>query len=101
MWDRGELRGLGDVLGPVMSRLGVDDLPTLLAIMEEWDTLAGGPWAEHTTPIVLRRGTLVVEASNPMAIRMLKFGEVDLVRALQERFGPESVSAVEVVRPSA
>jgi predicted nucleic acid-binding Zn ribbon protein len=100
MWDRGELRGLGDVLGPVLSRLGIDDLPTLLSIMEEWDTLAGGPWAEHTRPVVLRRGTLVVEASNPMAIRMLKFGEVDLLRSLQDRFGVRAVSAVEVVRPS-
>ena len=99
MTGRGELRSLHDILGPTLARLGVDDLATMLAIIEEWNTLAGEAWAEHSTPVVLRRTKLVVEVSTPMAVRVLRFGEQDLIRALQARFGPDSVTEVEVVAP--
>jgi len=97
---RGELSSINDLLGPTLQRLGVEDLPTMLAIIEEWQTLVGEPWAGHASPIVLRRAKLVVEASSPTAVRLLKYGEQDLIRSLQARFGMNSVTEVEVVTPA-
>jgi predicted nucleic acid-binding Zn ribbon protein len=97
---RGELRGMRELLGPTLARLGVTDLDVLLAITEEWNDLAGQPWAEHSTPVILRRKTLVVEAATPMAVRLLRYGAGDLLGVLAKRFGPDVVEEIDVVAPS-
>lgn len=99
MRDRGDLRSLTDLLSSTLAGLGIEDLPTMLTILEEWSTLAGEPWAEHASPVVLRRGTLIVEASSPATVRLLGYGKQDLVLSLQKRFGPQVVTAIQVVTP--
>lgn len=99
MTDRRGLQSMGHLLGPTLARLGIEDLPTMLALIDEWDELAGAAWAGRGRPLIVRRGTLVVEAESAAAVRLLRYGEQDLLRALQARFGPNSITAIEVVPP--
>ncbi len=96
----GELRSLTDLLSSTLAGLGVDDLPMLLTLIDEWPDLVAAPWAEHSRPVIMRQGTLIVEALSASAVRLLRYGEQDLVRVLQARFGARSITAVEVVAPS-
>ncbi len=99
MTDHRGLQSMGRLLGPALARLGIDDLPTMLALIDEWTELAGPAWAQRGTPLIVRRGTLVVEAESAAAVRLLRYGEQDLLRTLQARFGTDSVQAIEVVPP--
>lgn len=99
MSERRGLQSMGHLLGPTLARLGIDDLPMMLALIDEWEQLAGPAWAARGTPLIVRRGTLVVEAESAAAVRLLRYGEQDLLQSLQARFGPNSVTAIEVVPP--
>ncbi len=91
---------LGQALREVLAALGLPDLETHLRIEEEWEELAGPPWSEHSRPLYLRRGELVVEATSPMAMSLLKFGVASLERRLRERLGEGVVERVVLRRPS-
>ena len=89
----------GDALRRVLGRLGVPDVEVLLALEGEWRELAGPLWGEHTRPLVLRNGELVVEATTPQAVSMLKYAVGDLQRALDQRFGEGVVESIRLQAP--
>lgn len=93
-----EPSSLGDVLRGVLRRLGVADLELWRRIEGEWSELAGSPWDAHSRPASLTDGVLVVEATSPAAVSLLRYGVAGLRARLAERLGDGVVTEV-VVRP--
>jgi predicted nucleic acid-binding Zn ribbon protein len=89
---------LGDVLRGVLRRLGVADLELWRRIETEWAELAGSPWDSHSRPASLGDGVLVVEATSPAAVSLLRYGVTGLRARLSEQLGEGVVTEV-VVRP--
>jgi len=83
----------------VFSKLGLPDPVLMSKIIEEWDSLAGTPWIGRSRPLYVRNRTLVVEASAPSMVAILKYGVSSLSETLKNRFGIEVIADVEVVPP--
>lgn len=94
--------GLTNVSGPLretLRRLGLADMDALLRIMNEWDALAGPPWAGVSSPVFLREGELVVETTALPSVRMLRYATGELLQKLDKFCGPGVVESVRVVGP--
>ncbi len=83
----------------VFSKLGLPDPVLMSKIIEEWDSLAGTPWIGRSRPLYVRNRTLIVEASAPSMVAILKYGVSSLSETLKNRFGIEVIADVEVVPP--
>lgn len=93
-----DLHSVGALLRSMLGTMGLDRVDLTLALMEEWDEVAGAPWAGASNPLVVKDGELIVEATSPTAVRFLRYSVGDLLRRLDDRFGEGAVSAV-TVRP--
>jgi len=91
------LEPLETVMRNLLAGLGLPAPDLLGPLSAEWDEVAGAPWAGHSHPSYLRGSELVVEASEPALISMMKYATGDLLRRLDERFGPGFVETVRVV----
>ena len=83
----------------VFSKLGLPDPVLMSKIVEDWDSLAGKPWIGRSKPLYVRDRTLIVEASAPSMVAILKYGVSSLSDTLKNRFGIEVIADVEVVPP--
>lgn len=90
---------LGDALGETLRRMGLPEPALMAEVVEEWETLAGAGWSESAVPLYVKDRVLVVEAREPSAVGLLRYGVGELERALQERFGAEVIAAVEIRAP--
>ena len=95
-----EIRRLSDVLEAVLGRLGVGDLSVWRRLEAEWGELAGEPWDRHARPASLSGGTLVVEATSPAAVSILRYGTAGLVERLADALGDGVVRDVRVRPPT-
>ena len=68
--------------------------------MDEWSELAPEPWKGGSEPLVVLGSELVVRAASAHGVRLLRYAIGDLLRALHERFGTETITEVRVVAPS-
>jgi hypothetical protein len=93
-----DLHSVGALLRSMLGSMGLDRVDLTLALMEEWDEVAGAPWAGASNPVVVKDGELIVEATSPTAVRFLRYSVGDLLRRLDDRFGEGAVNAV-TVRP--
>ncbi len=93
-----DLHSIGALLRAALGRMGLDRVDLTLKLIEEWNEVAGSPWAGASNPVVVKDGELVVEATSPGAVRFLRYSVGDLMRRLDERFGEGAVTAV-TVRP--
>jgi hypothetical protein len=75
------------------------DLDVLLELQEEWDGLAGRPWAGASRVVGIERRTVVVQAFEAGSVSFLRYGEAALLEAISERFGPGVATAVRVIPP--
>lgn len=96
-----DLHSFGGLLRSVLGSMGLDRIDLTLSLMEEWDEIAGAPWAGASNPLVIKDGELIVEAISPTAVRFLRYAVGDLMRSLDDRFGEGVVSAVTVRPPPA
>lgn len=94
-----ELEPLGDSIDEVFTKLGLPDPVLMAQITDEWENLAGNPWAGRSKPLYVRGGVLVVEASAPSMIAFLRYGESTLTETLEKRFGTGVIQGVQVVAP--
>ena len=102
MTDRHE-RDLGSIdqlIGPMLRKLGVADLSVMTTLTDDWDLVAGSPWAGASRPLIIRHGELVVEANSPAAVRMLRYAAESLAKRLSDQFGAGVIDSVRVVAPS-
>jgi hypothetical protein len=90
---------LEDALGDTLRKMGLAEPAVMLEVVEEWDTVAGEPWVSRARPLYLRQGVLVVEAGERSAVGFLRYGVGDLERRLAERFGSDTIRAVEIRPP--
>lgn len=91
-----ELEPIGTSLGATLEGLGVASLDVLVTLFDEWDRVAGEPWAGKSTPLILRRGELIVEAESGPAVGLLRYAVGELLRRLDDRLGPGIVESVRV-----
>ncbi len=93
-----DLHSMGALLRAALGSMGLDRIELSLTLMEEWDEIAGSPWAGASTPLVVKDGELIAEAGSGAAVRFLRYAVGDLSRRLDERFGEGVINNV-VVRP--
>ncbi len=93
-----DLHSVGALLRSVLGSMGLDRVDLTLTLMEEWEAIAGAPWAGASNPVVVKDGELIVEAASPTAVRFLRYSVGDLLRRLDDRFGEGAVTGV-TVRP--
>lgn len=94
-----EPRPIGEVLQTLIARYRLADPDTWTRLQREWDTVTGHPWSGRSVPRSLQGGELVVEASSPPAVSMLRYGVSALIERLCEEYGDGVVTSVRVVPP--
>ncbi len=87
------------LLEAVLGRMGVPAPSAFNELAQTWKEVAGEPWASQSTPLYVRQKELVVEASAPAFVSMLRYGVGDLMRRLDETLGAGFVESVRVVPP--
>lgn len=97
--DRPPLEPIGGPLRNALRRLGLGEIEVLLFLLENWDSVAGSPWAGTSAPAKLQGGELVIRAEDASSVRMLKYATGTLIERLDEALGDSVVSSIKVVLP--
>jgi predicted nucleic acid-binding Zn ribbon protein len=88
-------RKVGDVVGRIMKRAGIEDRLNHEEVAADWEAIVGEFLAKYSRPVSLRRGVLqvaVIQASVRYDLeRRLKR---DILLRLQERYGKQKVRDV-------
>ena len=95
----GEMVSFGDMIQSILAGLGVADLDRIRELDERWEEVAGPQWGSNSVPVVVTNGELLVEASDPRLVRMLRHDAEPLVVRIADRFGRSFVTSVRVVGP--
>ncbi|MYC84050.1 MAG: DUF721 domain-containing protein [Acidimicrobiia bacterium] len=95
----GEMVSFGDMIQSILAGLGVADLDRIRELDERWEEVAGPQWGSNSVPVVVTNGELLVEASDPRLVRMLRHDAEPLVLRIADRFGRSFVTSVRVVGP--
>lgn len=88
-----------EALGETLRKLGIAEPALMLDLQTEWAELAGEPWVSKSTPLFVKGGVLVVEATDPGAVAFLRYGVAELEQRLRDRFGGDTLSRVEIRPP--
>lgn len=94
-----ELEHFSDSVDSMFRRLGLPDPQVMAALTNDWDQIAGAPWAARSTPLYIRGTTLVVEAISASMIAFLRYDVEALIGRLEERFGQGVVTRVDIQAP--
>ncbi|MDH3729665.1 MAG: DUF721 domain-containing protein [Acidimicrobiia bacterium] len=87
---------LGDLLGNLLSGLGVANPENAIALLERWDELAPAPWADRATPVAVRDGVLEVGVADGATASLLRYQEAQLIEHLTETLGSGLVASVKI-----
>jgi hypothetical protein len=101
MKDKGDMADISGGVARLLRRLGMGDVRVLMDLQENWDEIAGRPWAEASRPMGITGGELAVEAFDPGVVSMLRYATGSLVKAVEERIGSGHVDRVRVIAPPA
>jgi len=86
---------LGEAIRQVIRTLERESPSWTTELAAEWPALAGAGAGAHTRPGGWRNGDLVVYVDNSVWLSELKrYGQRDLLAALQRRFGKERIRQV-------
>lgn len=99
MNDRNDMSSFESTMMEMFRRLGLPDPLLVGRIKNEWNQIAGNQWLGRSEPVTVQGKTLVVEANSPSHVAFLRYGVEDLLAALEQRFGPGVIDAVEVRGP--
>ena len=99
MTGSGDLSSFESSLGEVFRKMGLPDPGVLKTIMEDWESVAGDPWAGRSKPIIVHGDTLIVEASRPSLVAFLRYAEGDLLASLEALLGKGKIRHIEVHPP--
>ncbi len=99
--DRRPLEPIATPLRNALRQLGLAEIETLLELLQDWDRIAGQPWAGVSAPAKLSSGHLVVRAESAASVRLLRYASGRLIQTLDERLGEGTVVSIEVVLPEA
>ena len=87
---------IGEMLAPLLERLGIRTPDTAARLATEWAALAGEPWASQARPVGLRDGELVVEVTDAAAASVLRYRTGELLRHLDAGLGEGTVDVVRI-----
>jgi len=93
------LVALGDLIPALLSHFGVDDTDRVRRLSENWDEIAGKQWGSKSVPVVVSKGELLVEASDPRLVRLLRLDSNRLIERIADHFGSSFVTSIRVVGP--
>jgi hypothetical protein len=96
----GDLSSFASSLDEVFRRLGLPDPVVMGRLTQEWDEIAGSPWAGRSTPLFIQGKTLVVEASAPSMVAFPRSGSSTLLEALARHLGEGVIDRIEVRAPA-
>lgn len=99
MKDRNEIPNISGGVARMLRRLGMGEVRVLLELQEDWDDIAGRPWAGASRPMGITGGELVVEALDSGSVSLLRYATEALVAAVGERVGSGHVDRIRVVPP--
>jgi predicted nucleic acid-binding Zn ribbon protein len=98
--DPGQPRRLAESLDRVARSLGSPGAAALGSVFSSWDEIVGPVVADHSWPISLVRGVLMIGVDEPIWHTQLTFLQADILERVGAVVGPAAVSRVEVrVRP--
>lgn len=95
-----ELEHFSDSVDSMFRRLGLPDPQVMAALTNDWDQVAGSPWAARSKPLYIKGTTLVVEATSASMIAFLRYDVDALIGRLGEKFGPGVVTRVDIQAPA-
>jgi hypothetical protein len=93
------LESMGGLVAQALKNLGIERLDVMLSLVGDWANITPEPWSSHATPLLLKGGELLVEATSPQTVSLLRYAVGDLLRSLDERFGVGVVGTVRVQSP--
>lgn len=96
----GDLTSFGSSLDELFRRLGIPDPTVMNRVVEDWDGLAGPPWAGRSKPLFIQGKTLIVEASAPSVVAFLRYAVNDLIATLGTHLGAGVIDQIEVRPPA-
>ncbi len=86
---------VGDLLGPVLKKLGLGDRLEEAEITRLWGELVGDFLSGHSAPDRLREGVLYVRVLQPTLLYELdRVWKPVVLRKLQERYGPKKIKDI-------
>jgi hypothetical protein len=100
MTNSGDLSSFESAVGDVFRKMGLPDPAVMKEIMDNWDGVAGDPWAGRSKPVIVQGDTLIVEASTPSLVAFLRYAKSDLLESLETLLGKGKIEHIEVRPPS-
>jgi predicted nucleic acid-binding Zn ribbon protein len=91
---RSEPKEISDVLGAIIERASGSIDVRQGELIERWDDVVPGDWADVATPIGIKEQSLLVEVENGSAASLLKYQTQQLIGAITEEFGDDLVTSV-------
>lgn len=100
MSDVGDLSSFESSVGDLFRKIGLPDPLVMSQITDDWDSVAGEPWAGRSRPIIIKGSTLIVEASTPSLVAFLRYAVSDLEEKLETLVGKGIIENIEVRPPA-
>ncbi|PRX99579.1 DUF721 domain-containing protein [Allonocardiopsis opalescens] len=95
----GDPQAFGAAIADLLASRGWNDRAAAQGVFGRWDGIVGAKVAEHTRPVSLDDGVLVVAADSPAWATQVRLLAATLVRRLNEELGHGSVRSVTVRGP--
>ncbi len=75
---------VGDLLREFLRERGWLGRDPSAAVFLQWKTVAGEPFGEHSRPVEIEDGTLIVEVDHPGWLQLLLMKKASLLSAVRE-----------------
>lgn len=97
----GDPRPVGEGIERLLRHLAAPSASTVSAVFEHWPEVVGPGIAEHTRPVSVEDGCLVIAADDSTWASHLQWSQADIVERLSARLGTDEIDRIRtVVRPS-
>lgn len=82
-----------------LSGLRISHIEVTIRLINNWDELAGEPWAEQTRPLGILDGELIVETATASLVSLLRYATGSLHERLVGIVGDGVISSITVQAP--
>ncbi len=87
---------MGESLDRLVKRLGAPSASAIGGLFERWVEVVGEQVAEHTKPVTVHHGTLVVSVSDPAWAPQLRFLESEVLSRARDVLGEPDLQRLQV-----
>jgi predicted nucleic acid-binding Zn ribbon protein len=95
-----KFRSLGEALPGLLRRWNLEGVLRDQQVTAVWSAVVGEKIAEHTRPVSVEAGLIMVEVDSPGWAMQLTYLKPEIIKKLQRRVGKESVTDVRFVLSS-